>query len=86
MALISWLDLSGNSRDKPTVFLSKVKENLNKKHNGAFAGMFQSVIKPELTEMDRNNGNSWTVVTELHGNVSKGTCFHNTNVFRQGDA
>lgn len=86
MALTSWLDLSGNSRDKPTVFLSKVKENLNKKHNGAFAGMFQSVIKPELTEMDRNNGNSWTVVTELHGNVSKGTCFHNTNVFRQGDA
>ncbi len=81
----SWLELSGNSRDTAPVFLDKVESHLNSKHEGIFAGMFKSVPKAYLTQMDEINGNSWRVTTELYGNVAKTQCTHNTDVYRRGE-
>lgn len=81
----SWIDKSGNLKDTPSKFLEKVRKDLNRRYTNKFAGYFKAVPIPYLTPENKNNGNEYTVKTDLLGNVPMTNCTHYAVVKRRED-
>ena len=83
LAKDSWLDVGGDVTSTNSEFIKLATDNLTKKHDGVFGGVFKSTIDVTILGRDKRNGNTYTVGTNLFGNVAKTGCYHSTKVRRQ---
>lgn len=83
LAKDSWLDVGGDVTSNNAKFIELATKNLTKKHFGIFGGVFKTTIDVVLLERDLRNGNTYTVNTNLFGNVAKTGAYHSTKVYRQ---